>query len=102
MHHYTLPVRHAIDAIRNCAHCRWNTDGDCLAWDQVRKCVAEVRDVTGGCTATTNQFADGSVVYLALDAPDWQEADELKGTDLERALGILQASPENPVVTGTP
>ena len=30
-HHYTVPARHAFDAIRNCAHCRKRIDDDCPA-----------------------------------------------------------------------
>ena len=50
----------------------------------------ELQDITGVRTATLYRFADDSVGYFVPDAPDWQEADELKGNDMDRALGILQ------------
>ena len=37
------------------------------------------------------QFACGSVAYFAPDAPDFQEAGELKGDDLDKALRVLDA-----------
>ena len=103
-HHYTVPVRHAFDAIRNCAHCRRHLDDDCPAWSKARKNVqalsdeaqviarnvTELQDIAGGRTVTIYRFADESVGYFAPDAPDWQESEELKGKDLERALRILQ------------
>ena len=46
---------------------------------------------TGGRTANIYQFACGSVAYFAPDAPDFQEAGELKGDDLARALWVLDA-----------
>ena len=85
-HHYTVPVRHAFDVIRNCAHCRKSADEAKV----IVRNVPELQDITGARTATLYQFADASVGYFAPDAPDWQEADELKGNDLERALVILQ------------
>ena len=101
-HHYTVPVRHAFDAIRNCAHCRRHVDDNCRAWSKARdnvqalsdeaqviaRNVRDLQDVTGG-PATLYRFADDSVGYFAPDAPDWREADELKGKNLERALRIL-------------
>ena len=91
-----MPVPAAFDAIRNCSHCRRNTDDNCEAWRQVRKAVAvlkqesrwlakgvvELRDATVGCAATIYQFAGGLVAYFAPDAADFQEAGELKGNDL--------------------
>ena len=88
----------AFDAIRNCSHCRRNTDDDCKAWRQARKALAvlrqeaqriakgvdELRDATGGCAATIYQFACGSVAYFAPNAPDFQEAGELQGDDLKK------------------
>ena len=95
-HLYAVPVLAAFDAIRNCSHCRRNTDDDCKAWREARKAVAvltqearrlakgvdELRDATGGCAATIYQFACGSVAYFAPDAPDFQEAGELVGDEL--------------------
>ena len=43
------------------------------------KGVDELRDATGGWTAIIYQFACGSVAYFAPDAPDFQEAGELRG-----------------------
>ena len=37
------------------------------------------------------QFSCGSVAYFAPDAPDFQEAGELKGDDLDKALRVLDA-----------
>ena len=87
-HLYAVPVLAAFDAIRNCSHCRRNTDDNCKAWREARKAVAvltqearrlvkgvgELRDATGGCAANIYQFACGSVAYFAPDAPDFQEA----------------------------
>ena len=49
----------------------------------------ELSDAEGGRTANIYQFGCGSVAYLAPDAPDFQEAGELKGDALGRALRIL-------------
>ena len=38
------------------------------------------------------QFSCGSVAYFAPDAPDFQEAGELKGDDLAKAVRILNGS----------
>ena len=105
-HLYSVPMLAAFDAIRNCSHCRRNTDDDCKAWREARKSVAvltqearrlakgvdELREATGGCTATIYQFSCGSVKYFAPDAPDFQEAGELKGDDLAKAVRILNRS----------
>ena len=103
-HLYSVPVLAAFDAIRNCSHCRRDTDDNCKAWREARKAVAvltqeaqriakgvdELRSATGGRTANIYQFACGSVAYFAPDAPDFQEAGELKGDDLDKALRILE------------
>ena len=39
--------------------------------------------------ANIYQFPRGSLAYLAPDAPDFQEAGELKGDDLDKALRVL-------------
>ena len=39
-HLYAVPVLAAFDAIRNCSHCRRNTDDNCKAWREARKAVA--------------------------------------------------------------
>ena len=68
---YAVPVLVAFDAIRNCSHCRRNTDDDCKAWREARESVAvltqesrrlakgvdELRDATGGRMANIYQFA---------------------------------------------
>ena len=91
-HLYAVPVLVAFDAIRNCSHCRRNTDDECKAWREARESVAvlrqeairlakgvdELRNATGGCTANIYQFSCGSVAYFAPDAPDFQEADKLE------------------------
>ena len=106
-HLYAVPVLAAFDAIRNYLHCRRNTDDDCKAWRKARESVAvltrearrivkgvdELRDVTGGRTANIYQFACGPVAYFAPDAPDFQEAGELAGDALARALRILDSVP---------
>ena len=58
---------------------------------RIAKGVDELRDATGGRTANIYQFACGSVAYFAPDAPDFQEAGELKGDDLDKALRVLDA-----------
>ena len=69
-HLYAVPVLAGFDAIRNCSHCRRNTDDDCKAWRKARESVAvltqearrivkgvdELRDATGGRTANIYQF----------------------------------------------
>ena len=104
-HLYAVPVLAAFDAIRNCSHCRRNTDDNCKAWREARESVAvltqearrlakgvdELRSATGGRTANIYQFACGSVAYFAPDATDFQEAGELKGDNLARALRVLDA-----------
>ena len=106
-HLYAVPVLAAFDAIRNCSHCRRNSDDDCEAWREARGSVAvltreaqrlakgvdELRDATGGRTANMYQFACGSVAYFAPDAPDFQEAGELKGDALAKAVCILDSLP---------
>ena len=73
-HLYAVPVLKGFDAIRNCSHCRRNTDDDCKAWREARESVAvltqeavrlvkgvdELRDATGGRTANIYQFACGN------------------------------------------
>ena len=68
---YAVPVLKGFDAIRNCSHCRRNTDDNCKAWREARGSVAvltqearrlakgvdELRDATGGRTANIYQFA---------------------------------------------
>ena len=104
-HLYAVPVLAAFDAIRNCSHCRRNPDDDCKAWRQARESVAvltqeakrlvkgvdDLRDATGGRMVNIYQFACGSAAYFAPDAPDFQEAGELKGDDLTAALQVLDA-----------
>ena len=105
-HLYSVPVLAAFDAIRNCSHCRRSTDDNCKAWHEARQSVAvltqesrrlakgvdELRDATGGRTANIYQFSCGSVAYFAPDAPDFQEAGELKGDALAKAVRILNGS----------
>ena len=102
-HLYAVPVLAGFDAVRNCSHCRRETDDDCAAWRKLRKAVAvlkqecrryakgvdELLDATGGRPATIYEFADGSVAYFAPDAPDFKETGELKGEDLASAQRIL-------------
>ena len=102
-HLYAVPVLAAFDAIRNCSHCRRNTDDNCKAWREARESVAvltqearrlvkgvdELQDATGGRTANIYQFACGSVAYFAPEALDFREAGELKGKDLAAAQRIL-------------
>ena len=104
-HLYSVPVLSAFDAIRNCSHCRRDTDDDCKAWRAARKAVStltqearrlvkgvdELRDATGGRTANIYQFGCGSVAYFAPDAPDFLEAGELKGDDLAKAVRVFDA-----------
>ena len=87
-HLYAVPVLAAFDAIRNCSHCRRDTDDDCKAWREAREAVAvltqeaqriakgvdDLRDATGGRMANIYQFSDGSAAYFAPDAPNFQEA----------------------------
>ena len=101
-HLYSVPVLAAFDAIRNCSHCRRDTDDNCKAWREARGAVAvltkearrfvkgvdELRDATGGWTANIYEFSCGSVAYFA---PDFQEAGELKDADLTAALRVLDA-----------
>ena len=52
-HLYSVPVLAAFDAIRNCSHCRRNTDDDCKAWREARESVAvltqEAQTACEGC-----------------------------------------------------
>ena len=98
-----MSVLAGFDAIRNCSYCRRYTNDDCKAWREARKAVGvltqeaqrfakgvdELRDATGGCAANIYQFSCGSVAYFAPDAPDFQEAGELKGDALARGLRVL-------------
>ena len=81
-HLYAVPVLEGFDAIRNCSHCRRNTDDNCKAWLEAREAVAaltqearrlvkgvdELLDATGGWTANIYEFAGGSVAYFAPEA----------------------------------
>ena len=106
-HLYAVSVLAAFDAIRDCSHCRRNpADDNCKAWREARESVSvltqesrrlvkgvdELLDATGGRTANIYQFAGGSVAYFGPDAPDFQEAGELKGDDLAEAVRILNGS----------
>ena len=69
-HLYAIPVLAAFDAIRNCSHCRRDTDDNCNALREARESVAvltqearqlvkgvdELREATGGWTANIYQF----------------------------------------------
>ena len=102
-HLYAVPVLAAFDAIRNCSHCRRDTDDNCKAWREARESAAvlvqearrfvkgvdELRHATGGRTAIIYEFAGGSVAYFAPDAPNFQEAGELEGDDFAAALRVL-------------
>ena len=104
-HLHAVPVLAAFDAIRNCSHCRRNTDDNCKAWREARGAVAvltqearrlakgvdELRDAMGGCAANIYQFGCGSVAYFAPEAPDFREAGELKDAELAVALSVLDA-----------
>ena len=56
---------------------------------RLAKGVDELRDATGGRTANIYQFSDESAAYFAPDAPDFQEAGELKGDDMAKAVRVL-------------
>ena len=64
-HLYAVPVLAAFDAIRNCSHCRQNTDDNCKAWQEARKAVAvltqEARRLTKGMDEllTADRCPDG-------------------------------------------
>ena len=105
-HLYTVPIRNAFDDIRNCPHCRENSGKrTCRAWrdlarsvrvlqQEARRIAREVTELmgaTGGRPATLCRFLDGSVGYLAPDAPSWQEAGEVTGRALDRAFRVLGA-----------
>ena len=69
---YAVPVLVAFDEIRNCSHCRRNTDDNCKAWREAREAVAvlkqesrrlakgvdELRDATGGRTRRISGLLD--------------------------------------------
>ena len=82
-HLYAVPVLAAFDAIRNCSHCRRNTDDGCKSWREARKSVAVLaqearrlvkgvdglQEATGGRTANIYKFPRESVAYFAPDTP---------------------------------
>ena len=102
-HLYAVPALSGFDAVRNCSHCRRETDDDCAAWRKLRKSVAvfkqecrryvkgvdELLGATDGRMATVYEFADESIAYFAPDAPDFQESGELKGADLTAAQRVF-------------
>ena len=49
------------------------------------------RNLSEGLRAPLCRFLDGSVGYLAPDAPSWQEAGEVTGRALDRAFRVLGA-----------
>ena len=53
--------------------------------------VDELHHATGGCTASIYEFAGGSVAYFAPEAPDFDEAGELKGDELAADRRVLAA-----------
>ena len=87
---HTLPIQNGFDEVRNCPHCR-EAPGEpaCRAWKNLAKSVrvlqheasltardvTELMHTTDGRPATLYRFVDGSVGYLAPDAPSWLEAD---------------------------
>ena len=102
---YTLQVQDRFDDIRNCPHCRENPeDRNCMAWNEARAAALVlyrearlvVRNTTGildqaeDLSVTVYRFPDGSVGYLAPEAPPWEEAGELEGEALNRALRALE------------
>ena len=101
---YTIPVQDGFDDVRNCPHCRENPGKrTCRAWRGLARSVrvlqqearltarevTELTGATGGRQATLYRFLDGSVGYLAPDAPPWQEAGEVTGRALARAFRVL-------------
>ena len=103
-HLYTVPVQYDFDDIRNCAHCRENPrERNCRSWENAREGVKvlheearriarnawEMADATGGKPGNLYEFVDDTVAYFALDAPPWEEAQDLKGEALDRAREIL-------------
>ena len=101
---YTVPALKALDDLRNCPHCRTQPQGrNCPAWQNARRCAAvlqreatrtarevqELMEDTGGSPATLYEFRDGSVGYLAPNAPAWREAGELTGSARRRAVEVL-------------
>ena len=62
--------------------------------------VTELADATGGRPATLYRFLDGSVGYMAPEAPYWQEAGELNGKGLRRAMAILEHPGESTLSPG--
>ena len=112
---YTTPVQDGFDGVRNCPHCRQNPgERTCRAWRDLARSVrvlkqeaslttgevTELADATGGQPATLYRFLDGSVGYLAPEAPYWQEAGEVTGKGLRRAMAILEHRGESPYHRG--
>ena len=97
---YATPVQDRFDAVRNCPHCRERPgERTCRAWNNLAKSVMALRQeatATGGCPATLYRFVDGSVGYLAPEAPYWQEAGEVTGRALENAFRVLEARRDLP------
>ena len=58
---------------------------------RLAKGVNELRDATGGRPANIYQFSCGSVAYFAPEAPDFQEAGEMKGGALTAAQRVIDA-----------
>ena len=64
-HLYSVPVLAGFDAVRNCSHCRRDTDDDCKAWRQAPegcgRSEARVRVVCEECgrAAGRNGWSDG-------------------------------------------
>ena len=98
---YTTPVQDRFDDVRNCPHCRENPGKrTCKAWRDLARSVrvlqqeasltarevTELMEATGGQQATLYRFLDGSVGYLAPDAPPWQEAGEVTGRALDAGV----------------
>ena len=69
-------LRKSVAVLRQ--ECRRNAKG-----------VDELLDAIGGRPAMMYEFADRSVAYFAPDAPDFAEAEDLKGDDLVAAQRIL-------------
>ena len=101
---YTIPVQDAFDDVRNCPHCRENPGKRTCRTGRglgrsvrvlqqeanlTAREVTELMGVTGSQPATLYRFLDGSVGYLAPDAPPWQEGGEVTGRALERVFRVL-------------
>ena len=64
-HLYAVPVLAAFDAIRNCSHCRRNTNDNCKAWREARESVAVLTQESRRLAKGVDELLDATCGRMA-------------------------------------